>query len=1435
MKKRLLALFTAIVLCVVAVGVTSVSAATVASGNCSTTVSWTLDSEGVLTVSGTGEMPDYTANTMPWYSQRNNIKKVVIANGITAIGTYAFRSCKSIAEVSVANSVLSIGDYAFANDEGLTKVTLGNKLQMIGNYTFYNCTGLANVTIPDSVINLGVQVFCNCSALTTVVIGNGVEVLSEDAFRGCSKLTNLTIGCGVVEIHENAFYNCSAIKYITYKGNQFQWDQLDVPSPSGDLLSKATVQVLGAADSCGANATWRYADGTLTISGTGAMANYNSYNAPWIGYRNSITKVIVENGITTVGTHAFESMKNLTEVVLPNSVTRIGLRAFVQCDGLTTVTIPDSVTFIGEYAFANSDLLATVNLGSGVKTIDYRGFYNCKALKSISLPNSVTTLGKEAFSTCTSLTEASIGSGITTISGSAFRSCSSLKKVTIGGNVTGIEASAFQDCSALQDVYFRGDAAKWQKVTIGANNTYLTGATLHYATADTCGENVTWSLGEDGVLTISGTGAMDDFEARTMPWYSQRNNVKKVVIEDGVTNIGTWAFYNHTNITEASIGDTVTTIGLRAFASCKALENINLDGNITMVGDYAFASCEAATEIVFGEKITTVGNDAFYNCKGITEITIPSHITSWGSRAFTSCSGLTKVTLEDGVDTIGVSMFHGCSNLTTVTIPETVTVISDSAFRDCSSLTDIYFSGSEEQWNAITVGTQNTALQNATIHFACEEGICGDNVIWYLDTDGVLTISGTGDMYDYMEEAQPWAEYAKDITSVVITEGVTSIGDGAFSGLENLETIVIPETVTAIGEKVFFGCVNLTDLTVAEENSAYCVEDSVLFDKEKTVLIQYASGKTDTAYAIPEGIVSIEEGAFLSSVIESLSVPNSVNTIKESAFASCDLLTNVSYDGFQSDWEQMISEYAGNEALQNATVQFSCYEGTCGENVIWQLGTDGTLTISGTGAMADYELRKTPWYSLRNSIQKVVIEDGITVIGTGAFYECGNITEVVLGDTLEKIGDRAFGNCKGISEMTLPDSVTVIGEFAFANCEGLTALTFNETVETIGASAFYNCIGLTKLTIPNSVTTLGEKAFQNCTALTDVVIGNGITAIAPYTFHNGFNLVNVTIPETVTSIGDSAFDLCTKLKTVYYYGTQADWQAMLIGKKNDGIINASMYYFSGVCGDDMTWSVTSDGVLTLEGTGDMYDYTAYTMPWYDHIENIREVIISDGVTGIGNSAFQGALNLTEITWGESLETIGERAFSGCESLETVVLPDAVTTIGDHAFAYCKNMTDITFAKEVATIGQYAFYQDANLKDVHYYGEPENWEAIVVGNYNDYFNSATVHYVTVIKTDISEDGKTFTVNLLNVEEGQTVILALYQDNKLVEVQVPEETYAGEAVVFTTDKEYTTELKKLQTSESEEDKEKLETVYNGAKVMVWNSLSLATTKYPVEIVK
>ena len=226
-------------------------------------------------------------------------------------------------------------------------------------------------------------------------------------------------------------------------------------------------------------------------------------------------------------------------------------------------------------------------------------------------------------------------------------------------------------------------------------------------------DNLTWKLYEDGTLTISGTGAMKDYDYDSNPSPVYKNSdVKKVVIEDGVTSIGDYAFRGCSSLTSITLPDSVTSIGDCAFVFCVGLSSITLPDSVTSIGDsafkncssltsitipdrvtsiepYAFDNCSSLTSITIPNSVTSIGASAFYNCRSLTSITIPDRVTSIESRAFTGCSSLTSITIPDSVTSIGYATFTGCSSLTSITIPDSVTSIGYATFAGCSSLTSI--------------------------------------------------------------------------------------------------------------------------------------------------------------------------------------------------------------------------------------------------------------------------------------------------------------------------------------------------------------------------------------------------------------------------------------------------------------------------------------------------------------------------------------------------------------------------------------------------------------------------------------------------------------------------------------------------------------------------------------------------------------------------
>ena len=256
----------------------------------------------------------------------------------------------------------------------------------------------------------------------------------------------------------------------------------------------------------------------------------------------------------------------------------------------------------------------------------------------------------------------------------------------------------------------------------------------------------------------------------------------------------------------------------------------------------------------------------------------------------------------------------------------------------------------------------------------------------------------------------------------------------------------------------------------------------------------------------------------------------------------------------------------GNAIAASAASSGNC--GDSGSNVTWSLDDNGTLTISGSGKIEDCRSDiDQPWYSNRSDITSVVIEPGVTSIGSQAFYECSNLTSITIPSGLTSIGEQAFGNCTGLTSITIPSGFISIGDYAFWNCTGLTSITIQNGVTSIGTGAFWNCTGLTSITIPSSVTSIGVNVFYNCTGLTDITVDSsnpsycsesgvlfnkdkttliyyplgkngsytipdGVTAIGDYAFYYCSGLTSVTIPSSVTSIGESAFRHCTGLTSI---------------------------------------------------------------------------------------------------------------------------------------------------------------------------------------------------------------------------------------------------------------------------------------------------------------
>lgn len=489
--------------------------------------------------------------------------------------------------------------------------------------------------------------------------------------------------------------------------------------------------------------------------------------------------------------------------------------------------------------------------------------------------------------------------------------------------------------------------------------------------------------------------------------------------------------------------------------------------------------------------------------------------------------------------------------------------------------------------------------------------------------------------------------------------------------------------------------------------------------------------------------------------------------------------------------------------------------GAEGDNVTWAIDDTGTLTISGTGEMQDFSNALfMPWEDYKRYITTLIINNGVTNISGSAFSDFRKLTDITISDSVTNIGDYAFSLCRNLTTVTIPESVTSIGESVFDRCESLTTVTIPESVTSIGDYAFDRCESLATITIPGSVTSIGDFVFRNCDSLTSInVVSNNtkylssngilfnksctelicyptgksntyysipdtITNILDYAFWKNSSLTSIAIPKSVTSIGEYAFCYLSNLTTIN--------------------VNTSN-----------TKYLSSNGILFSK------DYTKIIC--YPAGKSNAHYSIPAGVTDIGSYAFCSCINLTKIAIPNSVKNIGDYAFCECYNLTNITLSNNITGIGESAFRHCYSLKSVTIPSSITDISRYAFDECYNLTTVIYTGTKEEWETLYYNAHagNDYLLNANIIFknnqpFTSTTTIVTGSGTSFDISAYNITENNYIVIGIYKDNKLVDLQ--KEKYVGNDVTFNSAYEYDT-----------------------AKVMVWKDLATAEPEGKVEIIE
>ncbi len=441
-----------------------------------------------------------------------------------------------------------------------------------------------------------------------------------------------------------------------------------------------------------------------------------------------------------------------TSVTIPayidgKPVLELGMGLFKGKSSLQSVTFPSNsqLRLIDPCAFMNCSSLQSIEIPASLMTMGNYAFYGCSSLESLTfLGNNLTVLDDSVFSGCSKLTEVEIPDSVTTLKTNVFSECEQLSRVTIPTSVTKIGCGSFVRCGNLGEINYAGSKAQWDAIDIGyydysispesmLNDALVRAAIIFdgcdaedgsdYYAAGFCGAegtNLAWTLTNAGNMTITGKGAMPDWNGSTYaPWFWFYGSITSLFIAPGTTNIGNSAFSGQYNMTSALIPATVTTIGDYAFCACTGLLGAELPEGVTRIGVEAFTGCTALQSVVLPSTVTVIGASAFNSCSSLTIVEIPYGVTFINFGTFYGCSDLESVTIPSSVGTIYGSAFRYCSSLQSVTIPVGVTSIGSNAFGGCSALTDVYYAGTPDQWNDV-YKEEDILPAGAVVHYTCK-------------------------------------------------------------------------------------------------------------------------------------------------------------------------------------------------------------------------------------------------------------------------------------------------------------------------------------------------------------------------------------------------------------------------------------------------------------------------------------------------------------------------------------------------------------------------------------------------------------------------------------------------------------------------------------------------------------------------------------------
>lgn len=1236
----------------------------------------------------------------------SSLKTIELPEGLLTIGSYAFSQCKSLTSAVIPSTVTNLDQ----------KDSSGAQILGVGRFAF-NSTTLTDITFrpmsgekPEGYLGVTLcDTFSSCKKLTNIVLpanmvtaldykNNVIPAISADAMDGCP-LSQITVNEGGNYVAENN------ILYLTENGVKKEII-VAAKSVSGEVVIPYTVSNIwrGAFDSCELITSIKFeatpegqATVPLKISAYPDTFPLGTFKA------TKFTSIELPSRTVGIGPYAF-AYSGLTSIKIPGAVGDdgdefgISRYAFEYCADLTVVEFEEGaenrVLTVDDYAFRET-AITSLTLPVGTVSIGNSAFQGCKNLVTVNIPDSIKEIEEYAFKGCVTLTGVNFAEGthLKMLDSSIFAGCTSLIEFKLPKS--DIARDLFGSSSAVKKFTLAKDALLSDRVLIGLTS---------------CEEFV---VEEGNTSFVAENGVLYNKNKSTLIRYPQSKADTSFAVPEGVTQIGDSstqsAFYGASNLTSVSIPASVRTIGFRAFYNCNALTNIDFlaakDGNNFDL---------------------SIGEDAF-GYSGLTSIVIPARVAAVGGLSrgtFRNNTSLTSVTFEKGskITSIPTDAFNFCSALKSIHLPATVTEIERNAFIYCKSLAAVTI---EEGGEILKIG--NTAFKGTKLSVtninALIKNVTEISEYAYQETTSTVDEDGTLVIPEGITTIGREAfKKANGIKKIQFPSSLVSIETNAFSECSNLTEVVIPDGVISIGDSAFRGCASLKKVVVPSS-----VVDLGNYAFISCFALEEADVACDIGYRMFDGCAKLTN----------LTLGNTVTAIGDYAFNGCNSLERVVLPASLTNVGEVpaIGREAFRDCKKLESVAFA-------ENY-------NQITIGESAFYGCINLSKVVFPS--NLVNMDAVNKVNCAIGAYSFAGCTSLTELIGLEILEGIGDYAFSNT-GLTSIYIPATLSVFGASPFLGCklqsvelmdgnntlmqqdgaiydaamttlmlfplgydgdvtipESVIALndgvfagsmirsiTLSAGLREVSANAFDGCVNLKKVNCEGGLVSIGKFAFRGCTSLESIEFSIALDTISSSAFQ-GSGLKSVTIGVNVTLIADRAFKDCVNLESVNF------------DKRGIKTLRMRDYAFEGcvsLTGLELPWRLR-----------DIVEKTTYVKPTPPHFPITAD--LCDPCIGVG--VFKGCTKLETVTiedeYADGLVksfTYGNEAFMGCTSLKSIEISKYVKTstipfvaihngIGESLFEGCVALKEVIFpagCENEFRIGKNAFKGCAALQSIN---------------------------------------------------------------------------------------------------------------------------------------